>query len=71
MLGCGNTFGYRLLAAGELQSFTDGKARKIVVASIHAYVTRRLGAAGATRTAPQLRRRGRPRKPPANNEATL
>jgi hypothetical protein len=61
MLGCGNTRGYQLLAAGELESFLDGRARKITVASIHRFIARRL-AAGATEAEPQPRRRGRPRK---------
>jgi hypothetical protein len=34
MLGCGNTRGYELLAAGELKSYKDGRSRKITVASI-------------------------------------
>jgi hypothetical protein len=42
MLGCGNTRGYELLAAGELVSFRDGKSRKIVVSSIHDYIVRQL-----------------------------
>jgi hypothetical protein len=42
MLGCGNTHGYALLKAGELQSFLDGRSRKITVASIHGYVARKL-----------------------------
>jgi hypothetical protein len=45
MLGCGNTHGYALLAAGELESFKDGHSRKITVASIKAYIARRLAAA--------------------------
>jgi excisionase family DNA binding protein len=48
MLGCGNTWGYELLAAGELESYLDGRSRKITVASIHAYIARRLAAKGAT-----------------------
>jgi hypothetical protein len=56
MLGCSNTHGYALLAAGELDSFRDGRARKITVASIHRYIARHLaesmGKSG----------RGRPRK---------
>jgi hypothetical protein len=44
MLGCGNTRGYQLLAAGELDSFLDGSARKITVESIHRYIARRLQA---------------------------
>ena len=42
MLDCGNTHGYELLAAGELESFKDGRARKITVASIKALIARRL-----------------------------
>jgi hypothetical protein len=42
MLGCGNTRGYELLAAGELESFLDGRSRKITVASIHQYIDRHL-----------------------------
>lgn len=69
MLGCGNTFGYALVKRGELESFLDGRARKITVASIRAYIARKLAAAGATGAATQPtlpRRRGRPRKLPAN-----
>jgi hypothetical protein len=44
MLGCGNTRGYELLAAGELESFLDGRARKITVESIHNYIARKLAA---------------------------
>jgi hypothetical protein len=66
MLGCGNTHGYALLNAGELESFTDGRARKITVESIHRYIGRKLASAGLTnagaRTPPQPQRRGRPRK---------
>jgi hypothetical protein len=53
MLGCGNTRGYELLAAGEFDSFLDGRSRKITVASSHAYIARRLTAAGATDAAAQ------------------
>jgi hypothetical protein len=44
MLDCSNTRGYELLASGELDSFLDGRSRKITVESIHRYVSRRLGA---------------------------
>jgi hypothetical protein len=47
MLGCGNTRGYELIAAGELESFTDGRSRKITVASIKSYIERRLNASGS------------------------
>ncbi len=72
MLGCGNSHGYELLNGGELQSFLDGRSRRITVASIRAYIARKLAAAGATGAATQPtlpRRRGRPRKLPAT-EAT-
>jgi hypothetical protein len=38
MLACGNTCGYELLAAGKLDSFLDGRSRKITVDSIHRYI---------------------------------
>jgi excisionase family DNA binding protein len=47
MLGCGNTRGYELLAAGELESYKDGRSRKITVASIKAFVARQLAAASS------------------------
>jgi hypothetical protein len=49
-----------LLSAGELESFLDGRSRKIIVASIHRFIARRL-AAERQATAPQTRRRGRTR----------
>src|SRR5262249_14037201 len=62
MLACSNTRGYELLSAGELESFLDGRSRKILVASIHRFIARRL-AAERQATAPQTgRQRGRPRK---------
>jgi hypothetical protein len=42
MLNCSNTRGYQLLAAGELDSFLDGRSRKITIESIQRYVARRL-----------------------------
>jgi len=47
MLGCSNTRGYELLAAGELESYKDGRSRKITVASIKAFVGRRLAASSS------------------------
>jgi hypothetical protein len=44
MLSCGRTRLYELLAAKELDSFLDGGARKVTVASIHRYIERQLGA---------------------------
>jgi hypothetical protein len=48
MLSCGRTHLYALITAGELDSFLDGGARKILVASIHRYIARQLAAAGAS-----------------------
>ena len=42
MLSVGLTRCYELMNTGELQSFKDGKARKITVSSIKAYIDRRL-----------------------------
>jgi hypothetical protein len=44
LLGCGITRLYELLAAGELESFLDGRSRKITVGSIENYIARRLAA---------------------------
>jgi excisionase family DNA binding protein len=45
MLSAGLTRVYELMNCGELESFRDGGSRKITVASIKAYVERRLDAA--------------------------
>jgi excisionase family DNA binding protein len=45
LIGCGVTYGYQLLAAGELESYHLGRARRVTVASIHAFIQRRLAAA--------------------------
>lgn len=42
MLDIGVTRLYELLNAGQLESYKDGRSRKITVASINAYVARRL-----------------------------
>jgi excisionase family DNA binding protein len=42
LLGCGLTRLYQLIAAGELDSFRDGRSRKIIVASIQRYIERQL-----------------------------
>jgi hypothetical protein len=51
MLDCGTTRLYELIAAGELESFRDGKSRKITVASIKARVVRMLTESSRTRAA--------------------
>jgi hypothetical protein len=54
MIGCSPAYGYGLLKTGQIESFTLGKARRILVASIHEFVARRLaaGAAGEPRNQP-------------------
>jgi hypothetical protein len=47
MLDCGNTRLYELLATRELDSYLDGRSRKITVASINRLILRRLEAAKA------------------------
>ena len=46
LLDCGHSHLYELLAAGELESFLSGRSRKITVASILAYIARKISAAG-------------------------
>ena len=55
MLQCGNTRGYELLAAGELESFLDGRSRKITVASIRQYIERQLQSSGNTQQQRRVR----------------
>jgi hypothetical protein len=66
MIDCGNTKFYELLNAKQLDSYLDGRSRKVTVASIHSYIARKLAAAGvpgaAVQVAPHPRRRDRPRK---------
>jgi hypothetical protein len=48
MLECGHKRLYQLLADGELESFKDGRSRKITVKSIEQFVARGLaGSAGS------------------------
>jgi hypothetical protein len=47
MLDLGNTRLYELIAARELESFKAGKSRKILVASIKAYIARQIEACKA------------------------
>lgn len=42
LLGVSNSYGYELLANGELDSVKLGRARRITVASIHRLIERRL-----------------------------
>jgi excisionase family DNA binding protein len=51
MLSVSRTRLYELLNANELESFKDGASRKISVASIREYVTRRLDTSNGTKAA--------------------
>ena len=42
LLSVGNTRLYELINTGQLDSFLDGRSRKITVASIERYISRRL-----------------------------
>jgi hypothetical protein len=43
---------YELINSGEIESYRDGKSRKVVVASLEAYVARQI-AAEATKPSPE------------------
>jgi hypothetical protein len=62
LLDCGNTRLYELMAAGELDSFLDGRSRKITVESIYRYIAKRLSSVKESSAVPQARGRRRPRK---------
>jgi hypothetical protein len=42
MLDCGRTHLYKMLNTKQLESYLDGKSRKITVASIQAHIQRKL-----------------------------
>jgi excisionase family DNA binding protein len=46
-IGVGMTRLYELIKAREIESYRDGKARKVVVASLKAYVERQIAAEAA------------------------
>jgi len=56
MLACSNTRLYELLATRALESFLDGRSRKITVDSIRRYIALRLARTEGTSTEPQPRR---------------
>jgi excisionase family DNA binding protein len=48
LLGVGNTRLYQLIAAGELESYRDGRSRRITMSSIRARIARLLAVSEAT-----------------------
>jgi hypothetical protein len=64
MLGIGITHLYQLITARELDTYLDGRSRKITVDSIHRRIARLLAASGHPSQSPR-RKRGRPPKIPA------
>jgi excisionase family DNA binding protein len=51
LLDCSREKLYKLINSGELDSYCEGRSRKITVVSIHALVERRLAAARGNRLA--------------------
>jgi hypothetical protein len=72
LLGVGNTRLYQLIGNGDLESYLDGRVRRITMHSIRRRVARLLAGTGATEATPQPqpRRRGRPHKVQANEAAS-
>jgi excisionase family DNA binding protein len=65
LLGIGNTRLYQLIGNGELETYRDGRARRITMQSIRDRLARLIAAAGATGVieGASPRRRGRSRGP--------
>jgi len=73
LLGVGNTRLYQLIGTSELDTYREGRARRITMESIKRRVARLVAAAGPIGTeieAMPPRRRGRRRKLPLSTEAT-
>jgi hypothetical protein len=45
MMGISNAHGYKLVEQGEIDSYLEGRVRKVTVASIKSYIARKLAAA--------------------------
>ena len=57
LLGVGHTRLYQLIAAGQLESYRDGRARRIPMAGIRARIARLLAAGDGTEPPQALNRR--------------
>ena len=64
LLNIGNTRTWQLMRSGQLETYREGRSRKITMRSIRARHERQLAAARAATETAQPRRRGRPRKTP-------
>jgi excisionase family DNA binding protein len=62
LLGIGNTRLYQLIGNGEIETYREGRARRITMQSIRHRVARLVADASSDGGAPLPRRRGRPRK---------
>ena len=52
MIGVSHTRGYQLIAERQIESYTDGRARKLVVESLKNYVAQRVAASQEPRQSP-------------------
>ena len=64
LLNIGQTRVWHLIGSGELESYWEGRSRKITMRSIRARHERQLAAAVTAQADLQPPRRGRSRKPP-------
>jgi hypothetical protein len=62
LLNIGNTRVWELIGSGDLESYKEGRSRKITMRSIRARHARQVAEATSAATQPTVRRRGRPRK---------
>jgi excisionase family DNA binding protein len=68
LLDCGNTHLYQLLRDGELESYLDGRARRITMDSIKRRVARLLASASATGVSTEVTHQPRPPGRTAHDE---
>jgi hypothetical protein len=68
-LGIGRAKLYELLNKGDLESYVDGHSRKIMLDSIHAFISRRLEAERLRRAGLQDKASGKNRAPGNSHES--